>query len=179
MKYGVNFRVIGSDGRPIEDVRDAYPKLKPFVYKDGTGEIGWALLEDFTFEYRRKGDANAWRFVLKGDSNGDITKCFDYDGASRPNVTRAVAGDRMDKDVVVPSLGHDLGYTVHEYVTGFTKSDWDDFLTDSMDAYGAPNDKQLSFHLAVSFGGRRFWAKSEDELVHYRALVEITPVPIW
>ena len=179
MKYGVNFRVIGQDGLPVVDVRDAFPHLKPFVYKDGTGELGWALTRDFCFDFRRAGDKRAWRVRVKGDPEGNITLCFDYDGASRPNATRVIAGDRMDKDVIVGSFIHDLGFCIHEYIMGFERSDWNGILTDVMDAYGATEKKQLEFHLAVMFGGRSYWPKTDAELAHYRSLVAIEEVPVW
>ena len=178
MKYGEGFWVV-KDGVRVKDRKDAYPKLKPFEYADGTGDCGWALLEDFTFDYFPPGSRGAgWRFTVKGDPDGDISRCFDYDGASRPAATREIAGDKMDFDVIVPSFGHDLGYCIHDYVTGFERCDWDEFLGEVMEAYGAGSWKRTKFVAAVSLFGRSRYAKSPAELEHYKGLVTVERVAL-
>lgn len=171
MKYGDGF--ICLDGNGNELAERAYPELLPFEYNDGTGDCGWFLLEDFSFIYTDPTTGKAWKITMKGDANPAIGTSFDYDGASRPGITRGVAGDRMDHDVIVPSLVHDMGYCVHDYITGFTREQWDIALREIAEAYGCNWFKRNEFYYAVRAGGIFRYQKTVNETLRYITLIEI------
>lgn len=178
MKYGQGFWVVEAGVR-VKDRGRAYPGLLPFEYKDGTGDRGWLLTRPFCFDYVKPGDVSglAWRFTIAGDSDPiEFIDSFDYDGASVPPCVRWLARDKMDIRWVVPALGHDLGYTVHGHVTGFTKADWDRFLLEVGEAYGDSAYQCAKYRLAVTLGGWHAWPKTPEELGRYRRLVNIERV---
>ena len=182
MKYGRGFWVV-KDGVRVRDrlSLDAYPALHPFEYADGTGDLGWFLTEDFCFDYVKPGDKSglAWRFHVLGDPLPELHKnAFDYDGASIPEMLRAMARDKMDRRWIVPSLGHDVGYCVHGHVTGFTKADWDTFLLEVGEAYGDNLYQCGKYRAAVILGGWAAWPKPDAEAEVYKNLVRIERVPL-
>ena len=145
MKYGIDFFVVGPDGKRIESDgkltdKKYYPPLHPFKYADGAG--GWWLTSDFTIDVRINGrwfrvTAKAW---------------FDYDGASIPRLMRTIVGGKMDADVIVAAMFHDLFYCAHHWL--FTKDVSDRFFAGVQGVYGATPAQQVSTYQAVHlFGG--------------------------
>ena len=181
MKYGQGFWVV-KDGVRVLDRRDAYPELLPFEYADGTGDVGWFNLSPFTFDYVKPGDTSgmAWRFTVAGCRNPTLETSFDFDGASAPQckLIRPLVKDKMDHRWIVPAFGHDLGYCIHGYGTGFTKSDWDTFLSEVAEAYGAGwLDRKKYWSAVAAFGGFA-WNKKPEETERYCGLVKIAKVPV-
>ena len=185
MKYGQGFWVV-KDGEPVPSCRkflDGYPALQPFEYNDGTGDTGWLLTKPFTFDYVKPGDKSgtAWRFTVSGDVNPVIHKnSFDFDGASVPQwkLLRMCVKDKMDLRFLVASLGHDLGHCIHEHVTGFTRADWNTFLYEVAECYGASAYDRAKYKLAVDAAGWAVYSKTDEELATYRSLVKIERVPL-
>ena len=91
---------------------------------------------------------------------------------------RALARDKMDRRWIVPSDGHDLGYCIHGYVTGFTKADWDRFLLEVGEAYGDNVYQCAKYRLAVAAGGWAAWDKPREEIDIYTQLVRIERVAL-
>lgn len=181
MRYGEGFWVV-RDGVRVCDRKDAYPDLRPFEYDDGTGDRGWFTLSPFTFDYVKPGDVSgtAWRFTVAGCARPSLDTSFDYDGASFPQcrLLRTIVKDKMDHRWIVPAYGHDLGYCIHGYGTGFTKSDWDRFLLEVAEAYGASWIDRNKCWGAVAAAGGFAWKKTPEETEHYCDLVTVARVAI-
>lgn len=181
MRYGDGFWVV-KDGARVRDRRDAYPELLPFEYDDGTGDCGWFTLAPFTFDYVKPGDGSgmAWRFTVAGCRNPNLSSSMDFDGASVPQnpLVRVLVHDKMDHRWIVPAFGHDLGYCIHGYGTGFTKSDWDRFLLEVSEAYGAGWADRNKYWGVVAAVGGFAWKKTPEETEHYCDLVKVAKVPV-
>ena len=180
MKYGQGFWVV-RNGERLRwiDTLHCFPALHPFFYDDG--DLGWFHLEDFTVDYVKPGSTCglAWRITILGDPNPELhVNSFDFDGASRPDWTKAVTRDKMDKRWIVAADLHDIGYCIHEWRTGFTKEDWDTLLSEVAEAYGETKFQRDKYYSAVAlFGGSRY-PKTAAELAMYRKLVRIERVPL-
>lgn len=180
MKYGHGFWTVENSVRTRER---AYPDLRPFEYNDGTGDTGWFLLRPFTFDYVAPGDRSgtAWRVIVAGDPNPVLRQnAFDFDGASVPpwKLIRPLVRDKMDLRFLVAALGHDLGHCIHEHVTGFTRADWNRFLSEVAEAYGASAYDRAKYKLAVDAAGWAVYHKTAEELSTYRRLVKIERVTV-
>ena len=180
-QYGQGFWVV-RDGIRIRDRRFAYPDLRPFEYSDGTGDLGWWNLSPFSFDYvpPKGSGATAWRFTVAGSPLPCKNNSFDFDGASVPQnpLVRLVTRDKMDRRWIVSAFGHDLGYCITDYVTGFTKADWDTFLTEVAEAYGENAGERGKYTAAVKLFGGKLYGKTTTELERYRSLVKIERVPV-
>lgn len=179
MKYGQGFWVV-KDGVRIKAMADAYPEgLKPFLYDDG--DLGWFLTRPFTVDYVKPGDSMAWRITIAGRLHPALhVNSFDFDGASVPQwkLLRAAVRDKMDRRWIVAALLHDLGHTIHEYVTGFSRSDWNELLSEVAEAYGENAYERGKYKLGVDLFGWTCYKKTEQELATYRKLVLIERVPL-
>lgn len=84
----------------------------------------------------------------------------------------------MDHRWIVPAYGHDLGYCIHGFGTSFTKADWDRFLLEVAEAYGANwTDRNKYWGVVAAVGGFS-WAKTPKETEHYCDLVTVERVPL-
>jgi len=180
MQYGQGFWVV-ENGMRLKDRSLAYPSLRGFEY--GDGDFGHFLLKPFAFDYVKPNDGSgqAWRITISGDPNPLLHfNSFDFDGASVPHlkIVRMMVRDKLDPRWQVASLGHDLGYCVHEYVMGFTRSDWDELLSEIAEAYGESAYYRGKYRLAVNVAGWACYKKTPEELAIYRSLVKIERVPL-
>ncbi len=158
MIFGVHFVCIEPDGRRATDRR--FPKLLPFLYADGDG--GWLLLEDFTIEVKVNG---SW-FRLTAKAG------FDYDGASIPRACWTLIGSKMDHDLIVAALFHDLLYCVHHPM--FPRAVCDRLFADIQGVYFATATQQAMTRKAVNWFGAGPWSKDADTKVKkYSPLAEI------
>ena len=171
MKYGNGFQCLDANLAPYP-VR-VYPRLMPFEYKDGTGDTGWFLLEDFNMLYRDPATGFEWIIRVKGDPAPSFRSAFDFDAASIPRAFMSVVGSPTSLDILVAALGHDLGYCVNGSVTGFRRADWDRFLSEVIEAYGASRAKRFACHRAVRLGGGFIYEKDEMYRERYMRLCEI------
>lgn len=180
MKYGQGFWIV-QNGVRLKDQKLAFPDLRPFIYDDGTGDLGWWNLTPFCFDYAKPGSiCSAWRFTVAGSPAPNKFTSFDYDGASVPQnpIVRAITRDKMDRRWIVPGFGHDLGYCITDYITGFTKADWDTFLSEVAEAYDENGCKRAEYKTAVVCFGGGLYGKTTTEANRYRSLVKIESVPI-
>ena len=182
MKYGQGFWVVVA-GRRLKTLDPVlgYPGLNPFEYADGSGDVGWLHTRDFTVDYVKPGDnsGSAWRITLAGDLNPvQYLNSFDFDGASRPEATKAITRDKMDHRWIVAADLHDLGYCIHEWKTGFTKADWDTLLSEVAEAYGENAYERAKYWAAVTLGGWACWPKTAEETERYRNLCSFERVPL-
>lgn len=194
MKYGQGFWCVLPDG--TRSKTRIYPVTRGFDYNDGTGDRGEWLLEDFVVDYLPPGWENAIRMTFR---NG-----FDFDWASIPTrLGRFLACDKADHRIRVASLGHDMGFCVHDVWVGImTLSFWNEFLEQVMEAYCGDDpgvvlppksiwqktkDKaqeasdwalRKKVRAAVATGGPFCWKKTPEELEKYRALFDANIVPI-
>lgn len=180
MKYGLGFWTVENG---VRTEGRAYPDLRPFEYNDGTGDAGWFLLRPFTFDYAPPGDRSgtAWRFTVAGDPCPVLKgNSFDFDGASVPQwkLVRPLVRDKMDLRFLVAALGHDLGHCIHEHVTGFSRQDWNRFLAEVAEAYGASAYDRAKYKVAVDAAGWAVYHKTPEELAVYRGLVQIERVAV-
>lgn len=128
-----------------------FPKLLPFYYPDGDG--GWILLEDFTTQYT----LNNRDLILT------VKQGFDYDGASIPRFCRTLVGDKMQHDIIVGALFHDIMYCVHHPL--FSRKVADRFIADKIFEYNGTLIKSYAVYNALRTFGGIAWRKEEDPLL--------------
>lgn len=193
MKYGQGFWCILPDG--TRSKTRVYPQTRGMEYNDGTGERAEWLTEDFVVDYVPPGWTTAIRMTFR--------KGFDFDWASIPTrFGRFVACDKADYRIRAASLGHDMGFCVHEVWPCMTLSFWNTFLEEVMEAYSGDDPgvilpkkslwqktkdaAQVSadwalrkkVRLAVATGGPFCWKKSEADIEKYRKLFDARGVAI-
>lgn len=150
MTFGVDFFCV-ENGERVADRR--FPELLPFFYADGDG--GWLVREDFTIEVKVGG---SWLHLT-------AKKGFDYDGASIPRACWTLIGSKMDHDLIVAALFHDLLYCVHEKM--FPRDRTDQLFADIQGMYFASSAQQALTKKAVNLFGGRTWKKSQAEIDKY------------
>lgn len=156
MTFGVDFFCI-VDGERVADRR--FPKLLPFFYADGDG--GWLLLEDFTIEVKVGG---SWLQITAKAG-------FDYDGASIPRACWSIIGSKMDHDLIVAALFHDLLYCVH--VRMFPRDVCDQLFADIQGMYFATAAQQTLTRKAVNWFGGGTWKKSQADIDKYLPFIAV------
>jgi hypothetical protein len=172
MKYGAGFWCIDPD-TGLRLPHRVYPDLRGFEYDDGTGDKAEWLLRDFIMDYIPRGSEWIYRMTINGSRFPTFSTAFDYDGASMPKAFRTAICDKLGYEIRVPSLGHDIGYCVHEVLPEMGRMWWDEFISQTMEAYDATAAQRTAVYAAVRVAGEFWWNKSDSDLMRYRKLFSV------
>lgn len=137
---------------------DLLPTQKPFLYKDG--DDGWLYQQDFS--------------IRIGNEVITIKMTFDYDGASIPKAFWTVIGHPMGVRKQVPAGFHDAGYASHI----LKQKALDDIFLELLEAFENNLVVRNACWTAVRSAGWTKYPKKPEELIKYKALVEIRTLPI-
>lgn len=185
MRYGEGF-VVERGGTLVNDRRSpyAYPSTRGFEYADG--DRGDMLVEDFTCIYQKPGTTETYRITVVGNAHPLIREnSFDFDFASIDfRALRALSCDKADYRIRTASLLHDILFCVHD--PAFPLHDTNVLLREVIEAYSGSIDSngyqshsvtdailREKVYASVVLFGKRYWDKTDDELLTYRRLFKI------